>query len=478
MKNTLKIYGKFIIGLAIFPLVIPGYLSNMGNANADYIDHFSLPYVLDPLTNSQIKDCESIYSDFNSLSDSDFYTRYLNHNFSGNCVMLFEDSLWDYDGSDRYEKLSERSAELTQERETELKQRREKFYIESKSVTELQIPGTFLFKFEGCTGDQTINANDISVVSDKETVLLTKFVGEEREIPPGICNKLEVQIRADDPSSIKVVISSLEVEVPAKLDEPTTKVEPSEVSITSKTIIVRGDLSHKATPLDEKDLKECENINQDFQKFDETDFNTRYLYHQFVGDCILLYEDHIWEIRDSSNIDEINQRLDELKKQKEVLRKDEEFKPFSITPLSIEEISDGLHIYSFEGCTGDEFVNVENAVAASDTEVLSLVPPKREGNTIPPGICRVFDIKIRAEDPSSIKIVLPMMSNESMLDQQDELKIIHKSPRAQVRSGIASTEVVCKEGFELLLKTTDGSPVCVKETNVFKIIERGWGKLA
>gem|GEM_PF-5468580 len=196
-------------------------------ANAEYIDKFSLPYVLDALTDSQIKECESIYNDFISLSDLDFYTRYQLHEFSGNCVMLYEDSLWNYDGSDRYEKLSERSAELIQDRETEVKQSRENFYINPRSVTELQIPGTFLFKFEGCTGDQTIIADDISVVSDKETVLLTKFVADKRIILPGTCNLLEVQIRADDPSSIKVVISSLEV--PVKLDESIKEVEPSKV---------------------------------------------------------------------------------------------------------------------------------------------------------------------------------------------------------------------------------------------------------
>jgi hypothetical protein len=193
-------------------------------ANADYIDEYSLPYVLDPLTESQVKECESIHKDFGSLSDLDFYNRYQLHEFSGNCVMLYEDSLWDYDGSDRYEKLSERSTELIQERETGLNQSRENFYINSRSVIELQIPGTFLFEFEGCSGDQTINASDISVVSDKETVLLAKFVAEQRTIPPGSCNLLEVQIRANDPSSIKVVISSLDV-VPAKIDEPTTDLE-------------------------------------------------------------------------------------------------------------------------------------------------------------------------------------------------------------------------------------------------------------
>ena len=84
-----------------------------------------------------------------------------------------------------------------------------------------------MFEFEGCTGDQTINASDISVVSDKESILLTKFAGEERTILPGSCNLLEVQIRADDPTSIKVVISGLEA--PIKLEESIKQVEPSQV---------------------------------------------------------------------------------------------------------------------------------------------------------------------------------------------------------------------------------------------------------
>jgi len=451
-------------------LICVGFIAN---ANADYIDKFSLPYVLDALTDSQIKECESINDDFVSLSDFDFYTRYQTHQFSGNCVMLYEDSLWDYDGSDRYEKLSERSAELIQERETEQEQRRENFYINPKSLTELSVPGTFLFNFEGCTGDQTIKLIDISVVSDKETVLLTKFVGEERKILPGVCNELEVQIRADDPSSIRVVIPSLDVEVYAKLEKQITKVPPIEVSIPSKVVILRGDLSHKAEALIDKDIKECENINQDFQKLDENNFNTRYLYHKFVGDCVLLFEDPIWETIGSLSIDEINQRLDELKKQKEDLRKGE-FQLFSITPLSTEEISDGLYIYGFEGCTGDEFVNVENAVLASDVEVISLVSTKREGNMVPPGICRVFDIKIRAEDPSSIRVVLPMMAEEGMMEHKDTTSVKHKSPRSQIRDGTLSTEVICKEGFELLLKTSDGSPACVKPSTTQKLIERGW----
>ncbi len=121
----MKITHAFLSKKILFSVLICVGLT--ATANAEYNDKFSLPYVLDALTESQIKECESINDDFVSLSDLDFYTRYQLHEFSGNCVMLYEDSLWNYDGSDRYEKLSERSAELIQDRETEVKQSRENF---------------------------------------------------------------------------------------------------------------------------------------------------------------------------------------------------------------------------------------------------------------------------------------------------------------------------------------------------------------
>jgi hypothetical protein len=505
----------------------------MDDAYAGYVDKFSLPYVLDQLTNSQIDTCESIHGDFTSLSNFDFYTRYQTHNFAGNCVMLYEDPIWDYEGSDRNDILSERSIKLVEDHEAQLKQSHETFYIESKSLIELEIPGTFLFKFTGCTGDQTIIAKDMFVVSDKETVPITTFANLEREIPPGVCGKVERQIRADDPGSVKVVISNLDVEIDAKIDEPVTKPEHQDLSrsvlgdfessISNKVIIVRGDLSHNRTPLDEKNLKECENINSDFQKFNENEFNTRYLYHQFVGDCVLLFEDFTWENRDSLSIEQINQRLDELKKQKEVSIKGDEFKPFSITTLSLDEISEGFYLYSFEGCTGDEFVNVGNAVAASDVEVLSLVIEKREANVLPPSICKVLDIKIHAEDPNSIRIVLPMMGDEDMSSNSnddtknqkrttehfpyngicapgftplneicvlndrcgvgvyagkvcimDGIEQPYLKPLKQKFAGVSADNIICAEGKQLMFKSHDAFPACVNSDSVEKLKLRGW----
>ncbi len=48
------------------------------------------------------------------------------------------------------------------------------------------------------------------------------------------------------------------------------------------------------------------------------------------------------------------------------------------------------------------------------------------------------------------------------------------TPRAQMLAGLSANQVMCKEGLNLVIKTTDGSPACVKASTVYKLIERSW----
>ena len=48
------------------------------------------------------------------------------------------------------------------------------------------------------------------------------------------------------------------------------------------------------------------------------------------------------------------------------------------------------------------------------------------------------------------------------------------SPLQQVQSGVKPTQVTCHSGLELVLKQSNGYPVCVKPNNVEKLLARGW----
>ena len=129
----------------------------------------------------------------------------------------------------------------------------------------------------------------------------------------------------------------------------------------------------------------------------------------------------------------------------------------------------------FNGYTGHDYLSLDDIVVASDVETVTAAPPGAEGRILSPGKCGTAEIQIRADDPDSISVVVPSMSIEKVM-AMGGFEIM--SPRHQMMEGTALNEVVCKEGLELMKKTSDGTAACVKSTSVDKLVERGWGTLA
>lgn len=48
------------------------------------------------------------------------------------------------------------------------------------------------------------------------------------------------------------------------------------------------------------------------------------------------------------------------------------------------------------------------------------------------------------------------------------------SPKAQMKHGVDSDDVQCRQGFELVMKNSDGSAACINSHSVEKLIQRGW----
>jgi hypothetical protein len=64
-------------------------------------------------------------------------------------------------------------------------------------------------------------------------------------------------------------------------------------------------------------------------------------------------------------------------------------------------------------------------------------------------------------------------TEDDMMVTEDEILPSVLSPLKQIKSGIVSENVVCKEGLELVFKL-NGQPACVKTTSVQKLIAWGW----
>jgi hypothetical protein len=59
--------------------------------------------------------------------------------------------------------------------------------------------------------------------------------------------------------------------------------------------------------------------------------------------------------------------------------------------------------------------------------------------------------------------------------EEHEKEHVGLPPLQQVKSGVASNEVVCDSGMELIIKNSNGSPACVKPATAERLIQLGWG---
>ncbi len=90
---------------------------------------------------------------------------------------------------------------------------------------------------------------------------------------------------------------------------------------------------------------------------------------------------------------------------------------------------------------------------------------------------------------------VPAVTDEAMEEETDEamddemdasekkgsnasaMGLSKMSPRAQMNQGVDSAEVKCRQGFDLVMKNSNGSAACVKSQSVEKLIQRGWASL-
>jgi hypothetical protein len=62
---------------------------------------------------------------------------------------------------------------------------------------------------------------------------------------------------------------------------------------------------------------------------------------------------------------------------------------------------------------------------------------------------------------------------DQFMEKAKEFSMTWLSPRHQTAAGIDAQMVECHENFVLVMKTSNASPICVKETTAEKLIERG-----
>jgi len=61
-----------------------------------------------------------------------------------------------------------------------------------------------------------------------------------------------------------------------------------------------------------------------------------------------------------------------------------------------------------------------------------------------------------------------------ILPEKSQYSRWHITPKTQSDIGMPANEIVCKEGFELMIRLPSGTPVCITEESISKLEQRGW----
>ena len=78
---------------------------------------------------------------------------------------------------------------------------------------------------------------------------------------------------------------------------------------------------------------------------------------------------------------------------------------------------------------------------------------------------------VPASNDDRILKITPISSTEMLIGDKSV------SPLKQTKQGVLPHNVTCKDGLELLIKSSSGSPACVTPKTALKLIEIGWGNL-
>jgi hypothetical protein len=135
---------------------------------------------------------------------------------------------------------------------------------------------------------------------------------------------------------------------------------------------------------------------------------------------------------------------------------------FAIPKNLIDSISSGGKDHEKFNVFVDQRPIKFNETSDEKTSTLEFdIPPIKRGNSI--------DLREKA----TIKIVLSE-SESAHIRVGPKIPFGILSPLQQSKSGIAPDKIQCKDRLHLVIKASNGNPICVKPGNKSKLLERGW----
>ena len=206
IKNTAKWYGDGITSEQEYLDSIKFLIEN-GIIAIDKTKETAVikePIILTPeesFTDPRITTCDILYQSYVSQGQFQFNQEYSYISYVNDCVDLYEDKVWHYQGEDRLERVYNKFIEVHEQNIQSIPKMPTEPHVEVRSISDTGNEKVMI-KFDICAGDVQLDKAKVLVKSDIEVIL----IGSDKDISENSCRNYETQIYAKHPKNIDIEI--------------------------------------------------------------------------------------------------------------------------------------------------------------------------------------------------------------------------------------------------------------------------------
>ena len=205
IKNTAKWYGEGIISDQEYLDSIKFLIEN----NIITIDKIKEKVIIEPIiltpeksfTDPRITQCDVLYPLYISQGQSQFQKQHSHINYIYDCMDIYEDKVWRYQGEDRLERIYNKFIEIHKQNIKLTSRDPIEPHTEVRSIVNIGTEKSMI-KFDICAGDEPLDKAKVLVKSDIEVIL----IGSDKDIPENSCRNYEALIYAKYPEDIEIEI--------------------------------------------------------------------------------------------------------------------------------------------------------------------------------------------------------------------------------------------------------------------------------
>ena len=207
IKNTAKWYGEGITSEQEYLDSIKFLIENdiiridKPKETAAVIEESIILTPEESFIDPRITTCDILYQSYVSQGQVRFQEEYSYISYANDCVDLYQDKVWHYQGEDRLERVYNKFIEIHEQNIRSVPKVPIEPRVEIRSIINMG-DERVMIKFDVCAGDAQLDKAKVLVKSDIETIL----IGSDKDVPENSCRNYETQIYAKYPKNIEIEI--------------------------------------------------------------------------------------------------------------------------------------------------------------------------------------------------------------------------------------------------------------------------------